>query len=44
MFFASNKIHHLNIDESDKDFLLEILKMKLSTESVEQMKLYTDTQ
>ena len=44
MFLASNKIHHLNMDESDKDLLLEILKMKLSTASVEQMKLYTDTQ
>ena len=32
------------MDESDKDLLLEILKMKLSTASVEQMKLYTDTQ
>ena len=32
------------MDESDKDLLLEILKMKLSTASVEQMKLYMDTQ
>ena len=44
MFLASNKIHQLNMDESDKDLLLEILKMKLSTASVELMKLYTDTQ
>ena len=44
MFLASNKIRHLNMDASDKDLLLEILKMKLSTASVEQMKLYTDTQ
>ena len=44
MFLVSNKIHHLNMDESNKDLLLEILKIKLSTASVEQMKLYTDTQ
>ena len=44
MFLASNKIHHLNMDESDKILLLEILKMKLSTaSSVEQMKLFTRT-
>ena len=41
---SSNKIHHLNMDKSDKDLLLEILKIKLSIDSVEQIKLYTDLQ
>ena len=32
------------MNDNDKVLLLEILKMKLSVESVEQMELYTDTQ
>ena len=32
------------MNENDKSLLLEILKMKLSVASVEQMKLYIDTQ
>ena len=42
MFLSSNRIHNLNMN--DKVLLLEILKMKLSVASVEQMELYTDTQ
>ena len=44
MFLASNKLHNLNMNENDRQLLLEILKMKLSVAAVEQMKLYTDTQ
>ena len=44
MFLSSNRIHNLNMNDNDKVFLLEILKMKLSVASVEQMELYTDTQ
>lgn len=44
MFLASNRMYNLNMNENDKVLLLEILKMKLSVASVEQMKLYTDTQ
>ena len=44
MFLSSNRIHNLNMNDNDKVLLLEILKMKLSVASVEQMKLYTDTQ
>ena len=44
MFLSSNRIHNLNRNDNDKVLLLEILKMKLSVESVEQMELYTDTQ
>ena len=42
-FFGGKIFVMLNMDESDKDLLLEILKLKLSTASVEQMKLYTYT-
>ena len=44
MFLSSNRIHNLNMNDNDKVLLLEILKMKLNVESVEQMELYTDTQ
>ncbi|XP_071117093.1 uncharacterized protein [Haliotis cracherodii] len=44
MFLGCNKITHFNMDDNDKHLLNEILKMKLSVEVVEQMKLYTDTQ
>ena len=44
MFLSSNRIHNLNMNDNDKILLLEILKMKLSVASVEQMELYTDTQ
>ena len=44
MFLSSNRIHNLNMSDNDKVLLLEILKMKLSVASVEQMELYTDTQ
>ena len=44
MFLSSNRIHNLNVNDNDKVLLLEILKMKLSVASVEQMELYTDTQ
>ena len=44
MFLSSNRIHNLNMNDNDKVLLLEILKIKLSVESVEQMELYTDTQ
>ena len=44
MFLSSNRIHNLNMNDNDKVLLLEILKMKLSVESVQQMELYTDTQ
>ena len=44
MFLSSNRIHNLNMNDNDKVLLLEILKMKLSVESVEQIELYTDTQ
>ena len=44
MFLASNRLFNLNMNENDKQLLLEILKMKLSVAAVEQMKLYTDTQ
>ena len=44
MFLSSNRIHNLNMNDNDKVLLLEVLKMKLTVESVEQMELYTDTQ
>jgi hypothetical protein len=44
MFLGTNKITVLNMDDSDKHLLQEILKMKLSVEMIDQMKLYTDTQ
>ena len=44
MFLSSNRIHNLDMNDNDKVLLLEILKMKLNVESVEQMELYTDTQ
>ena len=44
MFLSSNRIHNHNMNDNEKVLLLEILKMKLSVASVEQMELYTDTQ
>ncbi len=44
MFLACNRIESFNMCANDKDLLHEILKMKLSVEVVEKMKLYTDTQ
>ena len=44
MFLASNRLFNLNMNDNDKQLLLEILKMKLSVAAVEQMKLYTDNQ
>ena len=44
MFLSSNRIHNLNMNDNDKVLLLEILKMKLSVASVEQLELYPDTQ
>ena len=44
LFLSSKRIHNLNMNENDKFLLLEILKMKLSVATGEQMKLYTDTQ
>ena len=44
MFLAFKKFHYLNINKNDKVLLLEILKLKLSVASVEQMELYTDPQ
>jgi hypothetical protein len=44
MFLGTNKISVLNMNESDEHLLQEILKMKLSVEMVDRMKLYTDTQ
>ena len=44
MFLASNRLFSLNMNDNDKQLLLEILKIKLSVAAVEQMKLYTDTQ
>ena len=44
MFLASKKFYNLNINKNDKVVLLEILKLKLSVVSVEQMELYTDTE
>ncbi len=44
MFLATNKITVLNMDDSYKHLLQEILKMKLSVQMIDQMKLYTDTQ
>ena len=41
MFLSSNRIHNLSMNENDKVLLLEILKC---VASVEQLKLYTDTQ
>ena len=43
MFLAFKKFYNLNINKNDKVVLLEILKLKLSGASVEQMELYTDT-
>ena len=43
MFLASNRLFNLDMNDNDKQLLLEILK-KLSVAAVEQMKLYTDTQ
>ena len=44
MFLAFKKFYSLNINKNDKVVLLEILKLKLSVASVEQMELYTDTE
>ena len=44
MFLIFKKFYVLNINKNDKVALLEILKLKLSVASVEQMELYTDTQ
>ena len=44
MFLAFRKFYNLNINKNDKIVLLEILKLKLSVASVEQMELYTDTE
>ena len=42
MFLAFKKFRNLNLNNSDKVLLLEILKLKFSVASVDQMKLYTD--
>ena len=46
MFLAFKKFYNLNINNKDKVVLLEILKLKLSVASVEQMELhvYHDTE
>ena len=44
MFLAFKKFYNLNINKNDKVVLLEILKLKLSVASVEQMEPYNDTQ
>ena len=44
MCLASNRLFNLNMNDNNKQLLLEILKMKLSVAAVEQIKLYTDTQ
>ena len=44
MLLAFKKFYNLNINKNDKVVLLEILKLKLRVASVEQMKLYTDTE
>ena len=38
-----NRLFNLNMNDNDRQSLLEILKMKLSVAAVEQMKLHTDT-
>ena len=43
MFLAFKKFYNLNINKNDK-VLLEILKLKLSVASVEQIELYTETE
>ena len=42
MFLAFKKFYSLNVNKNDKVVLLEILKLKLSVASIEQMELYTD--
>ena len=44
MFLGFKKFFKLNINKNDKVVLLDILNLKLSEVSVEQMELYTDTQ
>ena len=44
MFLAIKKFYNLNINKNDKVVLIKILKLKLRVASVEQMKLYTDTE
>ena len=43
MILAFNKFYILYINKNDKVVLLEILKLKLSVATVEQMELYNDT-
>ena len=44
MFLEFKKFCNLNMNKNDKVVLLEILKLKLSVASVEQIELYTDTE
>ena len=44
MYLGVNKITKLNMDENDKQTVLELLKMKLSEGALTNMKLNTDTQ
>lgn len=44
MFLASHRLTHLNLQESDKFLLQEIIKMKLSVSTIEELKLGTSTQ
>ena len=43
IYLPSYTITSLNMDENDKRLLCEILKMKLSTQAIESMKLYDNT-
>ena len=43
IFLSSHQITDLQMNEQDKQLLLEILKMKLSTSAIESMKLYDNT-
>ena len=44
MFLDFKKFYNLNINKNDKGVLLEILNLKLSVASLEQMALYNDTE
>ena len=44
MFLSSNQIHQLQMTAEDQMLVMELLKMKLSTEAVRQMRLNTSTQ
>lgn len=44
MFLSANRIHHLQMTTEDQKLVLELLKMKLSTETVMSMRFNTSTQ